>query len=164
MWRFLERAWLTYFHLASFGLFTFIAIHVHEKRKIDALLYANLVLIIGALIYATINTWFVNVTWRDNQSLYNFLGNITAALWVARVGFAHISLMLLIKNKLLQVQYCLNATVALLVITYPFFILAIFANNVGEGLTRFIIALSILSAFGTVATPLMSKLTKITGK
>ena len=163
MWRFLERAWLTYFHIASFGVFTFIAIHVHERRKLDYLLYANLMLIVGALMYSTVNTWFLNITRSNNRELYNLLWDITWTLWVARAGFAHISLMLLIKNKLSKIQYSLIATVVLLAITYPLFMLAILTNFSNEGVTRLMIALSILSAFGTVATLLMNKLTKTTG-
>ncbi|MCL2566443.1 MAG: zinc ribbon domain-containing protein [Defluviitaleaceae bacterium] len=162
MWRFLTRAWLTYFHIASFALFTFIAIHVHERRNFDYLLYANLMLIIGALIYSTVDTWFLNITWGGNRELYNLLWDITWSLWVARAGFAHISLMLLIKNKVTKVQYSLIATVILLAITYTLVVLLILADISNEVFERLMIALSILSAFGTVATPLMSKLTKTT--
>ena len=163
MWSFLERAWLTYFNIAAFGLFTFIAIHVHERRKLNYLLYANLILIIGALIYSTINTWFLNVTWSSNQGLYTLLENITWTLWVVRAGFAHISLMLLIKSKSPKTQYSLKATVVLLAITYTLFAVLILTNISNEGVERLTIALSILSAFGTVATPLMNKLTKTIG-
>ena len=162
MWRFLERAWLTYFHIASFGLFTFIAIHVHEKRKSDYLLCASLILIVGALIYSTVDTWFLNITRRDNRELYNLLWDITWSLWVARVGFAHISLMLLIKNKVQKLKYFLISTVVLLAITYTLFAILIFTDSSNEGVERLMIALSILSAFGTVATPLMNKLTNTT--
>jgi len=164
MWRFLERAWFTYFHIASFGLFTFIAIHVHERRKLDYLLYANLMLIISALIYSTANTWFLNITRSDSPELHNLLWNITWTLWVIRAGFAHISLMLLIKNKLPKIQYFLIATVVLLATTYALFAIVIMANGSSEEVERLMIALSILSAFGTVATPLMNKLTKTTGE
>jgi hypothetical protein len=164
MWKFLEKAWLTYFHIASFGLFTFIAIHVHEKRKIDYLLYANLILIVGALIYSTIDTWVLNITWSNNRDLYNRLWDITWSLWVARAGFAHISLMLLIKNKMPKVQYSLIATVALLAITYTLGVLLIMTDVSDEGTERLMIAMSILSAFGTVATPLLNKIVKTTNQ
>jgi len=160
MWRFLQRAWLTYFHIASFGLFTFIAIHVHEKRKFDYLLYTNLILIVGALIFSTVDTWFLNITRSYSHELYDLLWDITWSLWVARAGFAHISLMLLIKNKTQKLQYSLIATVVLLAITYIIFVLLIMTDISNEGIERLTIALSILSAFGTVATLLMNKLTR----
>jgi hypothetical protein len=135
---------------------------VHEKRKFDYLLYANLLLIVGALIYSTVDTWFLNITIRDNRELYNFLWDITWSLWVARAGFAHISLMLLIKNKLPKIRYSLIATVVLLSITYTIFVLLIMTDISNDGVNRLTIALSILSAFATVAVPLMNKLTKTT--
>ncbi|MCL2235982.1 MAG: hypothetical protein FWB98_06055 [Defluviitaleaceae bacterium] len=161
MWRFLQRAWLTYFNIAAFGLFTFIAIHVYERQKPTYLLYANLILIIGALLYSTINIWFLNVTWQSNRELYNLLSDITWALWIVRVGFAHISLMFLIKIKSPKIKYSLVATVVLLAVTYALFAIIIVAGISNEGVERLAIALSILSAFGTIAIPLMNKLMKI---
>ena len=49
----------------------------------------------------------------------------------------------------------------LLAVTYALFAIIIVAGISNEGVERLAIALSILSAFGTIAIPLMNKLMKI---